>query len=147
MSGSVPRLPWPRAVLALAAAVCLIAATSALAADPLRLSGAPLWDAYPIDGATPATTVQKGTTTPERTPAEPATTPQREPQAQAPAQDPLLHTNVAPIAATPVKQADRKVAPAVVVLFFIAIATLLTSTCVLALRQVRRTRPPRPARG
>lgn len=143
MSGSVPRLPWPRAILALAAAVCLIAAGSALAADPPRPSGAPLWDAYPIDGAKPASTVQ--TAPPTRTPTKPATTPQREPQAQAP--DPLLHTNVAPVAATPVKQADRKVAPAVVVLFFIAIATLLTSTCVLALRQVRRTRPPRPARG
>jgi len=132
MSGTVPRLPWRSAVSVLAAAVSLFAAAPALAAHRQRPTAAPLWQAYPLAGkqaAEPAAT----------TPAAPASS-------QPAASDPLLQTNASQAPVTPLPEQQRKVDPVVVVLFYIAIATLIVTLALLVRRQVRR-RSPRAARG
>jgi hypothetical protein len=127
MSGSVPRLPWRSAVLALAAVVCLLAAASALAAHPPRPTAAPLWEAYPLAGkqATQAAT----------------------PPVPAQASAPVPRTNAPAPPVTPLPEPRRKVDPAIVVLFYIAIVTLIVTLALLVRRQLRRGRSPRTVRG
>jgi hypothetical protein len=128
MSGSVPRLPWHSAVLALAAMVCLIAAAPALAAQRPRPTATPLWDAYPLAGK------QATQAAPPPAPAQSSS-------------DSLLHTNAAPPPVTPLPEPRRKVDTVIVVLFYIAIVTLIVTLALLVRRQVRRARSPRAARG
>jgi hypothetical protein len=137
MSGTVPRLPWRSAVFALAAVVCLFAAASALAAHRPRPTATPLWEAYPLAGkvkAPPA--AQDGAT-------EATTTPAAAPQSA----DSLQPTNASAQPVTRLRAPDRKVDPAIVVLFYIAIVTLIVTLALLVRRHVRRARSPRTARG
>jgi hypothetical protein len=133
MSGSVPRLPWRGAVFALAAVLCLLAAAPAHAAHRPRPTATPLWEAYPLAGKQ-ATTGKQATH---------AATPPAPTQAS----DSLLHTNASTPPVTPLPEPQRKVAPGIVVLFYIAIVTLIVTLALLVRHQLRRGRSPRAVRG
>jgi hypothetical protein len=141
MFGSVPRLSWRSAVFALAAVACLLAAAPALAADRPRPTATPLWEAYPLVGKAQAK-AQRAAAKRDAAKAD-ATAPATPSQTS----DSLLRTNVSAIPVTPLRQPQRKVDPAVVVLFYIAIVTFIVTLALLVRRQVRRSRAPRTARG
>jgi hypothetical protein len=133
MSRTVPQLLWRGALLALATAACLLAAAPVLAAQRERPTAAPLWQAYPLAGkqASEPTAAQPQVAAP--TPSQPS--------------DSLLHTNVPTTPVTPLREQQQKVAPAIVVVFYIAILTLIVTLGVLVRRQLRRGRSPRTVRG
>lgn len=148
MSATVPRLPWRSAVVALAAVVCLFATASALAAHRPRPTATPLWKAYPLAGQAKAKA--QATAKAHRAAAKThhaAKTPATAPATPTPSSDSLLHTNVSAVPITPLPEPRRKVDPVIVVLFYIAIATLILTLALLVGRQVRRGRSPGTVRG
>jgi hypothetical protein len=114
MSGSVPHLPWRRAVPVLAAAVSLVVSGSALAAGPTQPTAKPLWEAYPLETGAPTRTLDPPT-------------PAQQPRPRAP-----LATNEQPAAPL-----------AVAIFFYLAIATLILGAGFVATRRLRRVRAPR----